>query len=176
MPVANSINYCDYEDVENILSVHGVDLRLDDDGTITPSVEEIARLNVWAINIATSKVNMYVLGLYNASDLQRSWLINFYATVIASRLICARRLNPVPESLMQLYEEAIKDLEDLKAQYAFLNDVGMRNVPWPAWSNIRFDTRYRVKQLRVERVISEKTPVQDYSQTVDRTSELLSEW
>ena len=120
--------------------------------------------------MATSKVLLYCGGLYTTSDLATSWMVNYYASVIAARMLCMRRVNPTPESLMEAYGEVIQDLKDIKAMRLAFNEIGLRNAAWPAWSNVRVDCRYRLRQTRVERPICEKTPT-DYAQNIDQVAE-----
>ncbi len=175
-PAALAIQYCSQTDIEALLSTEGMELRLDDDQDSAVSGDELKRLTVYAINWATARVNMYCLGLYDAVDLNTNWMVNFYATVLASRIVAGRRCNPVPESLMKLVDETIADLKEIKSQRVYFNDIGLRNVAWPAWSNLRCDPRYWLRQLRVERPLSEKTPIKGYTQNPDRIADLTIEF
>ena len=81
--------------------------------------------------------------------------------------VCVRRCNPLPDSVRELAHGdgsetnrgAVGDMMDVRRGMASL-DVGSRNVEWPAWSNVRVDPRYRVRQARVQRSLSEQTPRQ----------------
>lgn len=173
-PAALTYTYCTSADVVALLSVYGVDARLDDDssGTVTP--EELAYLTTNLVNYATSKVNLYAQQLYDSSDLANSWLVNEWATVIACQRLCLRRANPVPKSIEALYEEAVETLVQVRGQQAYIPDIPLRNSQMPTWSNVRVDPWYRVRQIRLERPLSERTPDQ-FPRNTDWFSNIYTE-
>lgn len=160
-------------DVEQLLSVVGVTARLDDDDTGAVSAPEQLAMEQ-ARNYATARVKFYCVKKYDDLDLAASWMANEWATVIAAHWICTRRGNPVPDSIKELMygdgtannRGVMGDLADVRAGKATIPDIGTRNVEWPAWSNARVDPAYRLRQIRIQRPISEKTPTQ-YPQSVD---------
>ena len=166
MPAPLALLYCVQADVESLLSSQGVLGRLDDQftGVVTPT-EQNAMTN--ALNYATSKVNYYLQPLYAVTDLATSWLVWEWAVVIAAAWLAGRRGNPVPDSLKKNADGCIKDMEDVRKGFQQLPDIGYRTPGWPAWSNVRVDPRYRLRQIRVETPISENTPVSGYSQNQD---------
>jgi hypothetical protein len=184
-PSAQANLYCSTADVVALLSQLGVDARLDDDGSGSVSGGELAVLTQ-LVNYATARVKFYCAVHYDDADLATSWLVNEWATVIAAHRLSLRRCNPVPSCLRELMYGAagegarpgdrgvMGDLEDVRAQRAQIPDIGYRNVPWPAWSNVTVDPRYRVRQIRVQRPISERTPTQ-YGQDADWSSEFAWE-
>lgn len=158
MPTALGTLYCDADDVYALLSQEGADLRLDDDQTGTTSAAELLRLTTYAVNYATSRVNDYCLGRYEADDLDNNWTVNYWTTVIAARYLCFRRVNPIPKSITTIFDEVMEDLKALRAGEYTLGDVAERLVSSPAWSNIRFDDRFARRRARKESGMSEKTP------------------
>src|SRR5262249_39802752 len=107
--------------LESLLSIEGVNLRLDDDqsGVVETSPEE-NYLTYQGINIATARVNGYCLQIYDALQLANSWEVWDWATIVGARWICSRRCNPIPESIMELYEEAITELKEIRANQRFI--------------------------------------------------------
>jgi hypothetical protein len=175
VPTAQTNLYCTDADVEGLLSALGVRSRLDDDQSGAVETDESARLRQ-AREYATARVKFYALVHYADEKLASSWLVNDWATTIAAYWLSARRLNTVPDSLRELYEGSdgkggvLGDLEAVRKKTMIIPDIAFRNVDWPAWSNVTVDPRYRVRQIRVQRQISEKTPTQ-YPQTVDVIAE-----
>lgn len=172
--------YCTQIDVEDLISALGVQLRLDDDGSGTVDEDEQRRMTR-ALNWATAKVKFYALTHYADADLATSHLVNDWATILAAHWLCSTRLNPVPDSIQGLAfgrggndRGVMGDLEDVRAKRAQIPDIGYRNVDWPAWGNVFVDARYRVRQIRVQRPISESTPTQ-YGMDVDREAEVNPE-
>lgn len=173
-PAALTTLYCTAPDVEALLSVQGEADFLDDDAAGAVNQAQKDRLMAYALNYATERVNFYCLNLYAASDLASSWLVNQWATIIAARWLASRRVNPVPQSLQEAYEETLKDLELVRTQKVELPSAPTREAAWPAWSNVRVDPFYQVRQVRVERPISERSPV-TYPQHRDLASEFIAE-
>ena len=108
---------------------------------------------------ATDRINFYLEGLYTRADLASSWVVNDWCTILAVHWLSLRRGNPVPGSLGDLYKATIEDLKLVKSGEYQLPGIGYRNNMWPAWSNIRVDTLYSLRKVRVERPISEGTPL-----------------
>lgn len=173
MPTQQANLYCTKEDIEGLLSELGLQARIDDNNSGTTEDIEATRITQ-ARNYSTAIVKSFCLQHYIDSKLADSWLVNNWSTIIAAYWISARRGNPIPESLQKLYDECLKDLENVKSKKMMIPDIGYRNVDWPAWSNVSVDPRYRIKQIRVQRQTSESTPTQ-YPQTVDIPSENAKE-
>ncbi len=169
-----SILYCNEADVQAILSVDGENLRLTDQGESSPTPTELAYLTVNGINYATSRVNFFAQGRYDATALQQSWMVNEWASIVAARWLCSRRGNGVPASLKEMYDEAMKDMEWVKKGEFQIPDIGSRNVAWLAWSNVIVRPEYIYRKIRVERPLSEQTPV-PYFQATDWSSLLYFE-
>lgn len=170
---ATTYLYCVAADVENILSVDGDTGRLDDDDSGSLSATESGYLTR-AIQWATARVNLYLLGKYPAVDLAQSWIVNQYASIVAAYLVCSRRGNSAPASLKALYEETMEDLKQLRAGEIQLPDTAMRTAAWPAWSNVNVSVLYTIKRVRVQKPISESRGGDpDYQQATDRAAEFI---
>jgi hypothetical protein len=154
-PAALSYTYCTATDVETLLSDEGVDLRLDDDGAGTVSPTELARLETQGINYAASRVNFFCMPRYDAVNLASSWLVNEWATIIATRWLCTRRGNPCPKSIQEMYDEAVKDMSWVRAGTFQIPDIAARGIDWPAWSNVTVRPEYTYRKIRVQRPMSE---------------------
>ena len=172
-PAALSTLYCTEEDLQNLLSEEGERLRLDDQGDGYLNALERTALTK-AISYATTRVNFYCQPLYATADLSTSWLANEWATIIATRWLCTRRGNPCPDSIQKMYDEALEDLQAVKAGSHQIPDLGYRNVAWPAWSNVTVRPEYHYRKQRVQRPISEQTPTQ-YPQAPDWQAEFFFE-
>src|SRR5262245_55184871 len=182
MPATRSILFCTEEDVKFVLSASGVRLRLDDnaDGAVSGiELNWFVRARSWG----TSRVVHYLHTLYEPDDLANNEMVVQWASIIAAHWLAVRRGNPAPQSLREmLYGDGSEEnrgvygeMLDVKKGLFQLEDVGLRNAGWPAWSNVRRDIWYRVRQTRVERPISERTPT-EYSQNVDHAAEHIYEW
>lgn len=176
-PTALSTLYCDQDDIEALLSDEGVVGRLDDDMSGTNSAAEIAILTTYARNYATTRVNFYCQPKYDTDDLGTSWLVNDWATVIASRWLCLRRGNPVPKQIEQLFKETIDDMKRVKTGEHEIPEIAARVANSPFWSNIHVSVIHRLRKIRVERPISERTPT-DYLQQRDHAADIIGnvEW
>lgn len=165
--------YCTLADIKELLSVNGTIGRADDDNDGSISATEQTYFDR-AINWATSRVNLYCLAKYAASELVTSALVNEWAVLCAAYWLSCRRGNPPPGSFDDLYKSAIDDLKLIHSGSFQIPDIGYRDSAWPAWSNIRVDQGYPLRKIRVERPISESSPV-PYSQPRDRTAEYIND-
>lgn len=174
-PVAPTYTYTDREHMNSMLSAEGVDLRLDDDADGTVEAEELAYLTDRIISTATEKINYYLSARYAPIQLKDSYWVWEVCTVVASRMLCARRGNPVPESLELLWDEAKEELNLIRQNKAQVPRVKRRETSAPAWSNMVVNQRYYFRKIRVQRGISEKSTTQ-YPQDRDRSSENFFEF
>lgn len=109
------------------------------------------------INYATVFLFGKLAHSYLASALPGASLLKEFANVIASRVLCTRRGNPVPESLEMRYQEIIaRDglLDQVaKLKLKLINDSGSiiagKGSNAPVFSNLRVDRRYPNEQIRV---------------------------
>jgi hypothetical protein len=111
----------------------------------------------YACAYGTSYVNRYCQQLYDNTDLVNSWSVWQWASILAANWLCHRRNNAVPASLGDWVEETKDDLKQVKSGKMMIEDIGYRNTLSPIWSNFRVDRTYTLRQLRVERPLSERT-------------------
>lgn len=176
-----SVVLCTETDVQGLLSTEMEQAQLDDAGVGPGDADQQARISQ-AIAWGSSKVLACLQPLYDSTDLTTSALVNEWATIASAYWLCSRRGNPVPESVQRMWlgtpgtddKGALGDLIAARKMELQIPDIGYRNPEWPAWSNVRVDPRYRTRQIRVERPISEQTPTQ-YSQNIDWPSEFSFE-
>lgn len=170
-----SLLFCTDADVEGLLSALGLQARADDDGA-APGTDTAAMAVAKAQgrNYATARVKFFCQPRYKTEDLATSWLVNDWATTLCAVWMCGRRGETVPETLAKLAEQAMEDMKEVRAGTAHVPDIGTANPDWPAWSNVTVDPRYRVRQIRVQRSMSERTPP-TYPQAPDYRAEAPAE-
>lgn len=127
-----------------------------------------------ATQYATGRVNLYCQGRYDAEDMASSWIVNWWTTVVGTRWLCKRRMNPDPDAVEEDYQEAMAEMKEVAGGQLVLPDIGLRTGAWPAWSNVRVDCGYRLRQVRTQRPISEQSPTQ-YTQNIDWPAEYTFE-
>lgn len=172
-PPSQATLFCSADDVRDILTALGADSRLDDDGGGTPGAVS-DRVMSRALNVGTARVLSYLQPRYATADLVNSWAVNEYAARLAALQVCRHGGQAVPASVKEAADEAVEDLKAIKAGDMVIPDVGVASPDWPAWSNITVDPRYRVRQARVQRGMSERTPTQ-YPQADDLASDVIWE-
>ncbi len=165
-PTPQAYVYCTQGDVEAVLSANGLSLSLDDNQTGTLDPTELGYLNDNIIPWATSRVNMYLLGRYDAADLATSFSVNDFTAIFAARRVRTRRGNPCPKSLQEVYEETVELLKDLKSAKLGLEEIAERTSGAIAWHNIHH-ARYQLRRSRVQSQISERTPGQGLPASTD---------
>lgn len=172
-PPTLSTLYTDQSSVEALLSVVGVQLRVDDDesGTISPTEQTWID---YSISFGTSFVNRYAAVHYDTSSLAGSWSVWNWATIAASRWLCTRRGNSIPAAIAGWWEETKTELEQVRDRTMYIDDAALRNTASPVWSVLRLDGRYIIPQLRVIRSLSEPTPAQ-FPQNYDGLDAAISE-
>jgi hypothetical protein len=149
-----SFVYCDDSDVEAIFSQIGVNLRYDTEKDQPTKIAMFLQGRSWG----ASRINDFAAGRYDPDQLAQSWTVNWWNTVLASRIVAVHRCNPMPQALKDMYAEVMGDLRDFRSGLYKLGDVDLRIVDSPAWSNVRVPVWYMVHRIRVERQLSEKTP------------------
>lgn len=165
--------YTDENSVVGLLSQFGLDSRVSDDPSVIGSTSSSNYVQ-WAINWGTARVNTFASSRYDTSLLGTSWTVWQWATVLACYWLCNRRLNPVPDSLLALYEETMGELNMVKAGQLNIDDLPMRSVMAPVWSAIRMDERYIVRKMRVVGPLSDSTPTRA-PQNQDLLADILPE-
>jgi len=156
-PSSQTTLYTDADSITALLSLAGMNSRVDDDGNGTISPTEQTWIT-YASNVGTARVNSFASTKYDTSDLATSWSVWNWATVVGSYWLCCRRGNPVPSSIIGLYEEAMNELSMVKAGILPIDDLAMRNIAMPVWANIRLDDRYWVYKMRVQLPMGDQTP------------------
>jgi hypothetical protein len=146
---ALAYTYTSQDEIENQLSEIGVQLRLRD-LTGIDSANYITRL----VGEATDVVNQYVMGFYDEDVLANSLWVRAHATWIACVLICRRRGQPVPKSLIEQYNEVIEDLKAVRRGEIQIPRLPTSSNMLPAMSNLRVDDRFYSRKIRVNPSIS----------------------
>lgn len=152
--------YCDADDLADILGEAGVSLRLSD---VPP--EALGRVLVRA----AAKVNRYCLRRYTAAKLAASEWVRVVAAEMAAYLLCTRKGNPAPSSVVDLWNMALEDLKLIKAGDQ-IPDIAARKTGAPVLSNVRVRLR-PVMHTRVEQARSTGNP-EGYVQRKDRLDPL----
>ena len=94
--------YSSQDEMDNLLSAAGLDLRLDDTIEITEIINE-------SVSYATGTIDSYALQFYVETDMENSHWVRRRATIIACWYFSQRRGNP------PLYEEMVNQImEELK--------------------------------------------------------------
>jgi len=165
MPTAQTPLYCSQTDLESLLSALGVLKRLDDLQSGSPSGAGLTAIEQ-ALQWATAQVRLYCALHYDATALASSYIINHWATVLGAVYVCSRRLNEIPDSLRLLAYGpdgkggAFGDLEKIRLKKLALPDVSYRNPNRPAYSNVHVDPNYWLRQIRVQRPVSDQQGIQ----------------
>lgn len=173
-PAALTTVYTSRADVEDLLSVIAVNLRVDDNASGIITSDEEARVTR-STYVGTAFVNRYCIQRYEEAQLATSWSVWHWATVRAAFWLCCRRGNPIPGSLAQLMKETVDELKEVAARRMPVDDLGDRNIMQAAWSNVRLDGRYSVRQLRFQRALSDRTPRLLPSDKIDYLGDLITE-
>jgi hypothetical protein len=150
MPVETlTYTYTSEDEIKRLASVSGVNLRTSDlvgSNTTDYWTELVAD--------ATDIVNQYVLGLYEEIDLADNRWVRTRASWIGLTQLCRRRGNPVPDSVLQRYEEIIEELLQVRDGFMQIPRLPTRADIVPVMSNLRVDDRYLSRKLRVNPNIS----------------------
>lgn len=137
-------------------------------GVISFSEHDQQGSDTYIINECLDYASAFILGrvagVYPASRLGGSVLLQEMATVIAARVLCTRRGNPVPESLEMRYQEIIEKgglLDQIVSRSILLyNENGQLiagvGAQAPVVSNLQVDRRYWNEKVRVVRGTSMK--------------------
>jgi phage gp36-like protein len=158
------IFYCDHGDINRRLSNEGTKLRTQDYGD-SPTGGEMGAVDD-AIWDATETINYYCFTHYEPGHLKTSGWINRRAVDLAVYLLSIRRGNTPTASMEKLYKQAIMWLEGVHSAKYEVPGIPVRATQAPAFSNVRIDQRYPVQRIRVETVLSERTPT-PYAQPID---------
>ncbi len=139
--------YTSREEIEDIWSTLGVDLRLDDDDDGTVSTIEETYLER-CMEEATDEINGYLAGTYEVSVMVDVRRIRRFASYLASEILSRRRGNP---GVFCDDAESIREtLEALRDGQQILPDVPKRDQMLPMVSNYTIDRRHVGEKLRVD--------------------------
>lgn len=163
---ALSYTYAVQADIEQHISVLGLKLRLDDDSDGVLSTAEQAGLTD-AIDEATETINYYCNNKYAASQLATSRFINRACMILATYRICTRRLNPVPESLIEDAAKVEEMLKEIRDKSALIPGLPLRRILAPTMSHTRLVPIYSFRVIRVERQNSSQHNKTSLGQNVD---------
>src|SRR5262245_20360010 len=98
MALASITLLCSKADVERVLSVLGVQLRLDDNNDGATDADEDLRMNDALIQ-ASETCYYYLYQKYTPNAISRSNLVNRWAADLAAYVLCGDRSDPAPESV-----------------------------------------------------------------------------
>ena len=139
---------CTQTDMQYILSVKGVLLRMDDAGNGSAETDFVDEI----IEIASVWVNQHLFDRYATATIQASswakWAAAHKAVVLASK----RRGNSVPESLLEELDVYIAELERIRdGKSNLMTDTGVATPTHdelPTVSNMTVDSRYTRNNVR----------------------------
>ncbi len=120
----------------------------------------------------TSKVKLYCNQRYDDTQLRLSGSVLNWATIVAAKFLCTRRVQGCPKSLKADYDETLEELGMVHSGQLSIEDIGTRNVDWPTITNVMVNPAYDGMRARVQQNVSEGTPT-GYSQYVDWNSSVL---
>lgn len=156
MPTASTL-FTSRGDMQSLLGLCGVDLKINDSETTVISPVEEGYLN-WCISAASSRVSLFLANRYSPQVLLQVPMVIWWATVISCYMLSMRRCNTAAGSLQAMYESAMKDLSDASTGMVQLGGVPSLATPGISMSNVRMDPTWAFKTMRVEQQISANTP------------------
>jgi phage gp36-like protein len=156
MALATITLYASRTDLEHLLSVYGVDQRLDHDGSGGISAAEEAFLTD-CLTEASETVNWYLFNRYDPVNLAMSNWVARKTTILAAYRLTSSRGNP--PLFVEDAERALDDLERAVTDPRFgPPGVPIRPTCIPVFSNLRVDARYNWRCIRVEKNNSSPIP------------------
>lgn len=148
-------------DLQARLSSAGYNLRVDDNFSAVTQVQQDA----------TNRLRFYCLPNYTEADLlsnsQAGGWTNDRATDFGAYLLCRRRGNPVPQSIVDAYKEAVEMCEGIHQDIYEIPGISERFPDAPVMSNLNVNPHYNYKKLRVETSISSLPAPTGYAQVWD---------
>jgi len=132
--------YCTIANVKSILSDHGAEAFADDnlDGSLSAGEEQYITDAI--SRAAALKMNIYLSGRYDLSDLASNGWCQWANATFAALLVSMRRNNPAPQSLLAETQELTETLKAIQAG----------RMPLPDQSE-SYDQRPTVSNFDVER-------------------------
>lgn len=151
--------------VIDLIGQLGLDLRTDD--------EVEADMLTAAIAYASGRIDFYCLQRVSATELAASQWVKDVATFLAIRWLCQRRLNEVPSSIAEEWEERKEELQLVQQGKAMVPGATVSRRPVTV-TNQTVDLRKFDHQLRVDRSRSSGV-ANGYPRRTDRGAEQLGE-
>ena len=124
--------YCQLGDLQDRLSALGVSLRTDD---APPDAYGNAILR------AGVTIEQYCGPRYSLPSLLGNDWVTQTATTLAVKHLCGRRGNPVPQSLLDDYKEAMEELKQVRKGQLPIFGAAVRRQGCPVMSNVRVRLR-----------------------------------
>jgi hypothetical protein len=124
--------YCAPNDIVDILSQAGVDLRSDD---APPTLYGGAAAK------AGNRIDLYCFRRYTPDNLAQSDLVKDWAATLAAYYLCIRRGNPPPQGVAIMFENAIADLTEIKKGLSEIPGIPARKSYAPVLSKMRSTLR-----------------------------------
>ena len=151
-------SYCTLTDVQRVLSVAGVNLRLDDDPSVYPAV----------LDEASRQVDLYLVGDYDAAGLADNAWVRYATATFAAWEFATRRGNPAPTGIQKRFERYEDRLEKIAAGLMHVPGLARRRTDVPTLSQprIRLDP-YPRTVIERKRGSSRNHPT-DYVQAIDQ--------
>jgi hypothetical protein len=150
MPVETlTYTYTSQDEISRLISIAGTNLRISD-LTSTMKTEYWVEL----IAEATDVINQYCIWKYDAADMADNRWVRSRATWIALVLLCRRRGNDVPKSVLARYNEIMEELQKVHDYLLEIPRLNTSSENTPSMSNIHVDPRYTSRKIRVNPNIS----------------------
>ncbi len=122
---------------------------------------------------ATSQVKLYCCKRYDDDQLVQAWSCNRWATTLAARWMCRRRMQQAPKGIEADAADCLDEMRQVMSGAMSIEDIGTRTTSWPYISNFEIDVRYNLGRVRVIPLLSEGTPT-NYGQLIDWNSIFLT--
>lgn len=147
--------YCTEAEVKWIWSEVGVLRRADDDDDDTAEAGVVDK----SIEVATTKVNKYLLKRYTVAILSASTWVKWATAYIAAYQLGIRRGNPVPKTLEDEYKSYLDELQAIQdGSQPLVADDGAaqeKHDSVPSVTNYTVDGRF--SRAKIRRVPSTST-------------------
>ncbi len=117
--------YCDINDVRDVLSQQGVQLAVDDDPPST-----------WGrvLDKAGNRIDSFLFKRYDPDQLILSDLVRDWAAGLAAYYLRIRRGNPVPDGIAALYQEIMEGLKEVRSALTDIPGIAPRCANAPGLS------------------------------------------
>ncbi len=153
-PVTTPVQLTDRAGVQQVLGRCGVDIRLDADRTTVISSAELETLT-FCMNYGSELTFAYCGTRYPIIELQKSWLVYWWASICSAYLLTMYRCGAVPASLQSEYEATLALIGQVSTGKFKPASMNSSSGSGTAVINVRYDPRYRTKVMREEQSISD---------------------